>query len=64
MYWYVLVTYLEWFTDSNDALQSIAVVAQHTLCSPHRDFLFTNIYLQTQTNLICDTYLSTDNVSL
>lgn len=41
----VYILHLEWFTNSNDALQCTTVVAQHTLSSPHRDFLFVNIYL-------------------
>lgn len=45
---YVHITHLEWFTNSNDAPQSATVVTEHTLSSPHRDFLFTNIYLPKQ----------------
>ncbi len=45
----MLITHLEWFANSNDALQSTTVVAQHTLSSLHGDFFFTNIYLQKHT---------------
>lgn len=46
MIWVHVIIHLEWFTDSNDALQSTAVVAKDTLCSPYRDFFLTDIHLE------------------
>lgn len=41
-------THLEGFADADDAPESAAVVAENTVSSLHRDFLFTNINLQKQ----------------
>jgi len=45
---FLLITDLEWFANSNDALESTTVVTQHTLSPPHGDFLFTHKHLQIQ----------------